>query len=122
MQFATLSETHLFSSAWLNTLRVSFSRNLVFGQSTTSPRITDPGTILQPGQDMGSFAPAGIVTPLGFIAADGRYVNNVYTYSDDLYWTKGKHTFQFGTLINTFHIHDDGPFKNRGNVQFHTLH
>src|SRR5207247_9060089 len=72
MQFATVSETHIFSPALLNTLRVSFSRNLVFGQSTTSPRITDPGTILQPGQDMGSFAPAGIVTPLGFIAADGR--------------------------------------------------
>src|SRR5215471_13646726 len=29
MQFATLSETHIFSSALLNTLRVSFSRNLV---------------------------------------------------------------------------------------------
>ena len=121
MQFATLSETHIFSPAVLNTLRVSFSRNLVFGQSTTSPRITDPGTILQPGQDMGSFAPAGIVTPLGFIAADGRYVNNVYTYSDDLYWTKGKHAFKFGTLINNFHIPENGHFNNRGNVQFATL-
>ncbi len=121
MQFATLSETHIFSSALLNTLRGSFSRNLVFGQSTTSPRITDPGTILQPGQDMGGFTPAGSVTALGFIAADGRYVNNIYTYSDDLYWTKGKHAFKFGTLINNFHIPENGHFNNRGNVQFPTL-
>src|SRR5438876_215429 len=121
MQFATLSETHIFSPALLNTLRGSFSRNLVFGQSTTSPRITDPGTILQPGQDMGGFTPAGSVTALGFIAADGRYVNNIYTYSDDLYWTKGKHAFKFGTLINNFHIPENGHFNNRGNVQFPTL-
>src|SRR5256712_4179587 len=121
MQFATLSETHIFSPALLNTLRVSFSRNLVFAQSTTSPRITDPGPILQPGQDMGGFTPAGSVTALGFIAADGRYVNNIYTYSDDLYWTKGKHAFKFGTLINNFHIPENGHFNNRGTVQFPTL-
>src|SRR5499433_2067152 len=121
MQFATLSETHIFSPALLNTFRASYSRNLVFGQSTTSPRITDPGTILQPGQDMGGFTPAGSVTALGFIAADGRYVNNIYTYSDDLYWTKGKHAFKFGTLINNFHIPENGHFNNRGNVQFPTL-
>src|SRR5205809_767743 len=115
MQFATLSETHIFSPALLNTFRASFSRNLVFGQSTTSPRITDPGTILQPGQDMGGFTPAGSVTALGFIAADGRYGNNLYTYSDDLYWTKGKHESKFGTLINNFHIRGHGHFNNRGN-------
>src|SRR2546427_301694 len=90
MQFATLSETHIFSPALLNTFRASFSRNLVFGQSTTSPRITYPGTILQPGQDMGGFTPAGGVTALGFIAADGRYVNNIYTCSDDLLLDQGK--------------------------------
>jgi Carboxypeptidase regulatory-like domain/TonB dependent receptor len=121
MQFATLSETHIFSPALLNTLRVSFSRNLVSGRSTTSPQITDPGTILQPGQDMGGFTPAGTVTGLGFIAADGRYVNNIYTYSDDLYWTKGKHAFKFGTLINNFHIPEDGHFNNRGTVAFTNL-
>jgi len=91
MQFATLSETHIFSPAFLNTVRFSYSRNLISGQSTTSPRITDPGTILQPGQDMGGFTPASTVTGLGFIAADGQYVNNIYTYSDDLFWTRGKH-------------------------------
>src|SRR5207247_2745823 len=88
MQFATLSETHIFSPALLNTFRASFSRNLVFGQSTTSPRITDPGTILQPGQDMSGFITAVSVTSSGFIAADGRYVSKFYTYIYAFYWTK----------------------------------
>jgi hypothetical protein len=121
MQFATLSETHIFSPAFLNTVRFSYSRNLISGQSTTSPRTTDPGTILQPGQDMGGFTPASTVTGLGFIAADGQYVNNIYTYSDDLYWTKGKHAFKFGTLINDFKIPEDGHFNNRGSVAFTNL-
>src|SRR5437879_12751577 len=102
MQFVTLSETHIVSPALLNTLRGSFSRNLVFGQLTTSPRITDPGTILQPGKDMGGFTPAGSVTALGFIAADGRYVNNIYTYSVELYWNKGKYAFMLVILIHQF--------------------
>src|SRR5205809_7333849 len=91
------------------------------GQSTTSPRITDPGTILQPGQDMGGFTPASSVTALGFIAADGQYVNNIYTYGDDLFWTKGKHAFKLGTLINKYRIPEDGHFHNRGTVAFTNL-
>src|ERR1051326_2521618 len=37
MQFATASETHVFSPSLLNTVRVSYSRNLIAGQSTPSP-------------------------------------------------------------------------------------
>jgi len=121
MQFATLSETHIFSPTVLNTFRFSFSRNLVRAQSTTSPQITDPLTILQPGQDMGGFTPASTVTGLGFIAADGQYINNVYTYSDDVFWTEGKHAFKFGSLINDFKVPEDGHFNNRGTVSFTTL-
>jgi hypothetical protein len=118
MQLATLSETHIFSPTVLNTFRLSFSRNLTFADSTTSPAITDPGVILQPGQDMGGFTPASSVTGLGFIAADGKYINNVYTLSDDVYWTKGKHAFRFGSLLNDFKIPEDGHFNNRGTVSF----
>ena len=27
-------------------------------------------------------------------------VQNVYTLSDDVNWTRGKHSFKFGTLLN----------------------
>src|SRR5438105_4045126 len=77
--------------------------------------------IIQPGQDMGGFTPASTVTGLGFIAADGQYVNNIYTYSDDIFWTKGKHAFKFGTLINKYRIPEDGHFNNRGTVAFTNL-
>ncbi len=121
IQLATLSETHIFSPTVLNTFRFSFSRMLTSAKSTTSPAITDPKVILQPGTDMGGFTPASSVTGLGFIAADGTYINNVYTLSDDLYWTKGRHAFRFGSMVNDFKIPGDGHFNNRGSVSFTTL-
>jgi hypothetical protein len=117
-QLATLSESHIFSPTLLNTFRFSFSRIVTSANSTTDPAITDPKVLLQPGQDMGGFTPASTVTGLGFIAADGKYINNVYTLSDDLFWTKGKHALRFGTLINQFKMPSDGHFFNRGNLSF----
>jgi len=121
MQFLTLSETHTLSQTVLNTFRFSFSRNESEGQSTTTPLITDPKVILQPGQDMGGFTPAGTVTGLGFLAADGTYINNIYTYSDDIFWTKGKHAFKFGALYNMYRVPEDGHFNNRASVSFNSL-
>jgi hypothetical protein len=120
-QLATLSESHIFSPTVLNTFRFSFSRMVTFANSTTDPVITDPKVILQPGTDMGGFTPASSVTGLGFIAADGKYINNVYTLSDDLFWTRGKHAFRFGSMVNQFKIPEDGHFNNRGTVSFTTF-
>jgi hypothetical protein len=118
MQFITLSETHIFSPTVLNTARFSFSRNLTSGNSTTTSPITDPHVLTQPGQQMGGFSPGGGVTGFSQLAADGTYINNVYSYSDDVFWTKGKHAFKFGTLINKFRVPEDGHFNNRGSVSF----
>ncbi len=121
MQFMTLSETHIFSSTVLNTARFSFSRNLTSGNSTTTTLITDPNVLTQPGQQMGGFSPGSGVTGFSQLAADGTYINNVFSYSDDVFWTKGKHAFKFGTLINRFRVPEDGHFNNRGSVSFSTL-
>jgi hypothetical protein len=120
-QFATLAETHIFSPSLLNTFRFSFSRNNTFGTSTTTPRITDPGAILQPGTDMGGVTPSSGVTGLGFIAADGQYFKNTYSLADDIFWTKGKHAFKFGTLINNNRYSLNGHFNNRATVSFSSL-
>jgi hypothetical protein len=121
MQFVTLSETHIFTPSTLNTARVSFSRNLTLANSSETPRITSPLGILAPGQDMGNFTPAGTVTGLTYIAADGQYVNDFTTYSDDFFLTKGKHGLRFGTLINRMRTPSNGHFYNRGAITFSTI-
>ncbi len=118
-QFLTLSETHIFSPTVLNTARVAFSRNESEGQSTTSPSVANnPNIIIQPTQDIGGFTPGGGVTAVGFIAADGTYINNTYSYADDIFWTKGKHGLKFGVLFDMFRVPEDGHFNNRGSVSF----
>jgi hypothetical protein len=121
-QFLTLSETHIFSPTVLNTARFAFSRNESQGQSTTSPSVANNlGIVEQPTQDWGGFTPGGGVTAIGFIAADGTYINNTYSYADDVFWTKGKHGLKFGVLFDMFRVPENGHFTNRGSIAFSNL-
>ena len=47
------------------------------------------------------------------LAAQSQYVNvPVHNFVDDLTWTKGKHTFQFGTNLRLVHNNRAGNFQN----------
>jgi hypothetical protein len=119
-QFATLSWTHIFSPNILNTFRSSLSRTKIQGNSTTSPRINS-SFVLQPGQDYGGFTPYAGITGVTPLTLDGYYINNIYSFSDDVYWTKGKHAFKFGELFDWNRVPYNGHFNNRGSISFNTL-
>ena len=104
-QYITLSETHIFSPTVLNTARLSFSR--------THP--TSGGTDATPGPSVIGNFPMGNIGIGGGTSTNGSYVSletvnpipgqqlqNIYTFSDDVNWTRGKHSFKFGTLINRY--------------------
>ncbi len=104
-QYITLSETHIFSPSVLNTARLSFSR--------THP--TSGGTDATPGPSVIGNFPMGNIGIGGGTGTNGTYVSletvspipgeqlqNIYTFSDDLNWTRGKHSFKFGTLFNRY--------------------
>jgi Carboxypeptidase regulatory-like domain/TonB dependent receptor len=104
-QYITLSESHIFSPTVLNTARLSFSR--------THP--TSGGTDATLGPSVIGNFPMGNIGIGGGTSTNGTYVSletanpipgqqlqNIYTFSDDLNWTRGKHAFKFGTLINRY--------------------
>jgi outer membrane receptor protein involved in Fe transport len=104
-QYITLSETHIFSPTILNTARLSFSR--------THP--TSGGTDATPGPSVIGNFPMGNIGIGGGTSTNGSYVSletvnpipgeqlqNIYTFGDDVNWTRGKHSFKFGTLINRY--------------------
>ena len=108
-QFTTLSENHVFSPSLLNSARFSFSR--------TAAHISSPSDIgpfnfnIIPGQvvpGMGTFQITGVTTStqgsgFGPTSSLPTYATqNIFTWSDDLFWEKGKHSFKFGTLINYY--------------------
>lgn len=44
-----------------------------------------------------------------------------YTLSDDVNWTRGKHAFKFGTLLNRFNLGFQGTNSFNGQIQFNTF-
>jgi Carboxypeptidase regulatory-like domain/TonB dependent receptor len=97
-----LEESHIFSGSLVNTARFGFNRNEVIAFSTLSainPAAAETMFGFNPGE------PAGIITVgsgitqfsggLGAIS-EYRFHYNSFQASDDLFWTRNKHSLKFG--------------------------
>jgi outer membrane receptor protein involved in Fe transport len=129
-QFITLSENHIFSPALLNTARISFSRTNPASAPVVNPSQTGQQVI---GSDV-SFAngqPIGLIvigsngtgnpnfTTMGpDFAAPNYHLQNYWSASEDLFYTKGKHALKFGFLGNRIQIITGETVWNRGRVNF----
>ena len=99
-QYATLSEDHVFSPALLNTARFSYSRTRISALSPSG--ISGPQFSFVQGKEIGGINVAGL-SPLGPDAPDPVDLRqNVFTWSDDMFLTHGRHSWKFGTLINHY--------------------
>src|SRR6202049_4720545 len=126
-QWLTLAENHTFSPTVLNTARASFSRthsitsiNNIGLPGGTGPAIVsgfNTGVV-----DMNSAA-GGTYTEFGSVnAAPTTFaLQNIYTLSDDVIWTRGKHSFKFGTLLNRYNIANQATNSFNGQIQFNTF-
>jgi len=99
-QFLTLSENHIFTPALLNSARISFARTH-FSETPTYPIPTPGLPSFVAGQPMGTLAVTGL-SQLGNTAFTPYHLQNIYTFGDDLFYTKGKHALKFGTLMNRY--------------------
>lgn len=102
-QHAVGSEIHVFSPALLNTARFSFSRNNALTGSLNP--FTGPQYAFVPGRPLGTISIAGltIMQP----STPSQQLRTVLTWSDDVFYTVGKHSLKMGTLINHY---DDKNF------------
>ena len=118
-QYSTLSESHVFSPALLNTARFSFSRT---NAPLTSPSgISGPGFSFVQGQEIGGISIGAItgMAPNGL--APNRKNQNLFTWSDDLFYSHGRHSLKFGTLINRFQLFTLNGSGSKGAITFPTL-
>jgi hypothetical protein len=124
-QWITLAENHIFSPTVINTARFSFSRTF----STTS--IANVGL---PNNGLGPALVPGFST--GVVDMDGGGSNgyaefgsvnaapktfnlqNIYTLSNDVNWSRGKHSFKFGVLLNRFNLGSQATNSFNGQLQF----
>ena len=123
-QFVTLSESHIFSPSLLNTFRVSFSR-MTLKNDPTGLDILPPSSWFMSGEGLGSnlrgtgSLTVGGITPWGPDSFSPTfYKKNTFVYSDDLFYTRGRHALKFGALINRYHYSVFNPYFARGLVVF----
>ena len=128
-QWITLAENHTFSPTVLSTARFSFSRtrsasNLLNNGLTQNNGL---GPELVPGfstgiVDLGG-AGGGPYQEFGSVnAAPTTFsLQNIYTLSDDVNWTRGKHAFKFGMLLNRFNQGDQATNSYNGQIIFGQL-
>src|SRR5262249_13112818 len=115
--YVTGSETHIFSPTVVNTARLSFSKTQLI-ENFDAPGLTSLQII--PGEYAASVSPGGGITAGGGGGGDtpGALYQNIYTISDDVFWTKGEHAFKFGTLVNLYTLSYHNKFTTNGTVSF----
>jgi hypothetical protein len=118
-QFFTAEEKWVVSPALLNTAR--FSNSILQYEQLPTNNLSNPLSFFAQASQMGSISVPGL-TSLG---NDGTLpsTNNVtyWTYSDDITYTKGKHLFKTGLLIEHDFTSKQTTTNSRGNYSFASL-
>ena len=121
-QFLSLVENHIISTSLLNTARASFSRT-AFAQIDQVPSsLLSPQLSMVPGLSAGILAIPGFLGITGSapsVPAFGR--QDVYTVSDDVAYTRGKHAYKFGTLMNRYEVGLQQNMAFNGRLNFSNL-
>jgi hypothetical protein len=129
-QFITLSESHIFSPTLLNTARVSFSRtnvlaNYVANPSQTGQPVIGPDVSFTNGQPVGLIvigsngSGSPTFTTMGpDFAAPNFHLQNYWSLSEDMFYTRGRHALKFGFLGNRIQVITGETVWGRGRVNF----
>ena len=129
MQVASLEETHVISPSILNTFRAGFSRagfNL-----DSSPLASFPASLsFVEGQGPGGIVIGGGTTTTGLAAITSAGPNNaagvwnrrnLFTYSDSVAITAGRHQISFGAWFQRLDDNEDTASRQLGQASFTSL-
>jgi hypothetical protein len=126
-QWITMAENHIFSPTVFNAARISFSRT---NAARALANVGLPGGIgpqLVTGfntgvVDLGGFG-GGLYAEFGSANEAPLTFNrqNIYTLSDDLNWTRGRHAFKFGILLNRFNEASQATNSFNGQIIYPTF-
>ncbi len=125
-QYVTISENHIFTPILLNSARFSFSRSNVLD---ATPSSSNPFTSSVSGQQYSCvtgepICPMNITPIANFSDTASSALNdrqNIFSFGDDVFWTKGKHALKFGTLINHYQQYANNNEGPKGSVTFGSL-
>jgi Carboxypeptidase regulatory-like domain len=126
-QVASLSETHVFSSSLVNKAIFGYSRGAFYFNSGTTVEL--PGWI-HDGAPVGAVVVGGGTTLNGAsqitnggtnAGSNLRAVRNLFTGSDQISYTRGRHTFTFGGWVQRIQSNDSLAQDQYGQISFTNL-
>lgn len=126
-QVASLSETHVFSPSLLNKATFGFSRGAFYFTSATT---VDLPSWVNPGQPVGAVVVGGGTTLNGAsqitnggtnAGSNLRAARNLFTLTDQVTLTRGKHLFSFGAWLQRIQANDTLVQDQYGQVSFTNL-
>jgi hypothetical protein len=130
-QVLSADETHVFSSNFLNTARIGYSRAGYFflGEPTPgTPAATVPGFLI--GHSVGAVVVGGSAAsnPQASIGLAGsnngsnlHVARNLYTYEDRVTVTHGRHQVSFGAWFQQFQSNENIALSQFGQATFTSL-
>ncbi|HEY6945752.1 MAG TPA: carboxypeptidase-like regulatory domain-containing protein, partial [Candidatus Acidoferrum sp.] len=130
-QVISLEETHVFSSALLNTARVGYSRAGYFFTGEPTPGVPAASvTGFLPGKPVGAVVVGGSAAsnPVAAIGLAGsnngsnlRIHRNLYTFEDRVTMTRGRHQLNFGAWLQRFQSNETIALSQFGQATFSSL-
>ena len=129
MQVASLEETHIFSPGMLNTFRAGFSR-AGFNLDSELAAPLAPNLSFVAGEGPGGIVVNGGVTTTGLSGITAAGPNNaagvwnrrnLYTFTDGLEISKGKHQISAGVWFQRVQDNEDSASRQLGQATFASL-
>lgn len=121
-QYAAVGETHLFSPQVVNMLLLGFNRSVIGQIPVTVPGFTFPSTTFTTFTE-----PIGVITTTGLSAWGGNIIIpingwlNQFQVKDDVFYTRGAHSFKFGFNAERLQFKNVGYNYAAGSWTFNSL-
>src|SRR5713101_1199656 len=124
-QTVGMQETHVFSSSLVNVVTLGYAST--YATLVNAPAVPIPANLaFLAGGNPGAIVIGGGISAASPSAVAGTPGNNptigirhYYTESDDLHWTKGKHSWSFGGWIQRIQQGENGvALSSAGNVAY----
>jgi carboxypeptidase family protein/TonB-dependent receptor-like protein len=125
-QIGALEETHIFSSALVNSARIGYSRVAAqngFATAAINPLASDPSLAAMPGSVASLVSVPGLTPFPGGENAGSSFLwawNSFQGY-DDAFWTHGTHSLKFGGAVERMEPNLTSAVTPGGNFTFGTL-
>jgi hypothetical protein len=114
-QYFVINERHIFSPTLLNSFSASFTRP---DTSETQPDTFAPLQQAFPGRQDVTISVTGLSALGANFVNPFRFLQNKFTYSDDVIWSKGNHTIKFGARVRRQQINSFSYTYWNGNYTF----